>query len=101
MQRKSFRLPGAQPKEQTGLRRPLRRIRDRTSCENTARKRMTSPFRRFRERTLSKERLANRKEGADHKWLQKAVRKRRMLETTSKMKGVASSIQIAEATVTL
>ncbi|KAJ8777421.1 hypothetical protein J1605_014804 [Eschrichtius robustus] len=59
--------------------------RDRTSCENTARKRMTSPFRRFRERTLSRERLANsKKEDAD---LNQAT------ESCEKVKDVGSNIK--------
>ncbi|EPQ07349.1 Rap guanine nucleotide exchange factor 6 [Myotis brandtii] len=59
--------------------------RDRTSCENTARKRMTSPFRRFRERTLSRERLANsKKEDADHN---------QATESSEKVKDVGSNIK--------
>ncbi|TKC42879.1 hypothetical protein EI555_011602, partial [Monodon monoceros] len=59
--------------------------RDRTSCETTARKRMTSPFRRFRERTLSRERLANsKKEDAD---LNQAT------ESCEKVKDVGSNIK--------
>lgn len=59
--------------------------RDRTSSENTARKRMTSPFRRFRERTLSRERLVNsKKEDADHN---------QATESCEKVKGVGSNIK--------
>lgn len=64
--------------------------RDRTSCENTARKRMTSPFRRFRERTLSRERLANsKKEDADHNQAR---------ESCEKVKDVGSNIKDEKGT---
>ncbi|XP_049642666.1 rap guanine nucleotide exchange factor 6 isoform X3 [Suncus etruscus] len=64
--------------------------RDRTSCENTARKRMTSPFRRFRERTLSRERLANsKKEDADHNQAR---------ESCEKVKDVRSNIKDEKGT---
>nr|XP_058134057.1 rap guanine nucleotide exchange factor 6 isoform X8 [Dasypus novemcinctus] len=67
LQKKILQITRSTAKRTDRTEKATEETRDRTSCENTARKRMTSPFRRFRERTLSRERLVNsKKEDADH-----------------------------------
>ncbi|XP_023387661.1 rap guanine nucleotide exchange factor 6 isoform X7 [Pteropus vampyrus] len=67
LQKKILQITRSTAKRTDRTEKATEENRDRTSCENTARKRMTSPFRRFRERALSRERLANsKKEDADH-----------------------------------
>ncbi|XP_051700141.1 rap guanine nucleotide exchange factor 6 isoform X10 [Oryctolagus cuniculus] len=68
LQKKILQITRSTAKRPDSSKKATEENRDRTSCENTSRKRMTSPFRRFRERTLSRERLVNsKKEDADHK----------------------------------
>lgn len=67
MQKKILQITRSTAKRTDRTKKATEENRDRTSCENTTRKRMTSPFRRFRERTLSRERLVNsQKEDPDH-----------------------------------
>ncbi|KAM6224295.1 rap guanine nucleotide exchange factor 6 [Rhynchocyon petersi] len=67
LQKKILQITRSTAKRTDRTEKATEENRDRTICENTARKRMTSPFRRFRERTLSRERLANnQKADADH-----------------------------------
>lgn len=67
LQKKILQITRSTAKRTDRTEKATEENRDRPSCENTTRKRMTSPFRRFRERTLSRERLVNSKtEDADH-----------------------------------
>lgn len=85
MQKKILQITRSTAKRTDRTEKATEENRDRTSCENTARKRMTSPFRRFRERTLSRERLANsKKEDADHN---------QATESCEKVKDVGSNIK--------
>ncbi|XP_014682800.2 rap guanine nucleotide exchange factor 6 isoform X9 [Equus asinus] len=85
LQKKILQITGSTAKRTDRTKKATEENRDRTSCENTARKRMTSPFRRFRERTLSRERLANsKKEDADHN---------QATESCEKVKDVGSNIK--------
>ncbi|XP_063086645.1 rap guanine nucleotide exchange factor 6 isoform X20 [Cavia porcellus] len=59
LQKKILQITRSTAKRTDRTKKATEEDRDRTSCENTTRKRMTSPFRRFRERTLSRERLVN------------------------------------------
>ncbi|XP_036280481.1 rap guanine nucleotide exchange factor 6 isoform X11 [Pipistrellus kuhlii] len=84
LQKKILQITRSTAKRTDSTKKATEENRDRTSCENTARKRMTSPFRRFRERTLSRERLANsKKEDADHN---------QATESSEKVKDVGSNI---------
>ncbi|XP_023568892.1 rap guanine nucleotide exchange factor 6 isoform X8 [Octodon degus] len=68
LQKKILQITRSTAKRTDRTKKATEEDRDRTSCENTARKRMTSPFRRFRERTLSRERLVtSQKEDPDHR----------------------------------
>lgn len=85
LQKKILQITRSTAKRTDRTKKATEENRDRTSCENTARKRMTSPFRRFRERTLSRERLANsKKEDADHN---------QATESCEKVKDVRSNIK--------
>ncbi|XP_059554288.1 rap guanine nucleotide exchange factor 6 isoform X18 [Myotis daubentonii] len=85
LQKKILQITRSTAKRTDRTKKATEENRDRTSCENTARKRMTSPFRRFRERTLSRERLANsKKEDADHN---------QATESSEKLKDVGSNIK--------
>ncbi|XP_047634521.1 rap guanine nucleotide exchange factor 6 isoform X6 [Phacochoerus africanus] len=85
LQKKILQITRSTAKRTDRTEKATEENRDRTSCENTARKRMTSPFRRFRERTLSRERLANsKKEDADHD---------QATESCEKVKDVGSNIK--------
>ncbi|XP_066199488.1 rap guanine nucleotide exchange factor 6 isoform X8 [Saccopteryx leptura] len=85
LQKKILQITGSTAKRTDRTKKATEENRDRTSCENTARKRMTSPFRRFRERTLSRERLVNsKKEDADHN---------QATEICEKVKDVGSNIK--------
>ncbi|XP_010638088.1 rap guanine nucleotide exchange factor 6 isoform X7 [Fukomys damarensis] len=67
LQKKILQITRSTAKRTDRTKKATEEDRDRRSCENTTRKRMTSPFRRFRERTLSRERLVNsQKEDPDH-----------------------------------
>lgn len=67
MQKKILQITGSTAKRTDRTKKSTEENRDRTRCEDTPRRRMTSPFRRFRERTLSRERLVNnQKEDAPH-----------------------------------
>uniref|UniRef100_A0A8C2VWH5 Rap guanine nucleotide exchange factor 6 n=1 Tax=Chinchilla lanigera TaxID=34839 RepID=A0A8C2VWH5_CHILA len=68
LQKKILQITKSTAKRTDRTKKATEEDRDRTSCENTTRKRMTSPFRRFRERTLSRERLVtSQKEDPDHR----------------------------------
>ncbi|XP_044914613.1 rap guanine nucleotide exchange factor 6 isoform X5 [Prionailurus viverrinus] len=85
LQKKILQITRSTAKRTDRTEKATEEDRDRTSCENTARKRVTSPFRRFRERTLSRERLANsKKEDADHN---------QATESCEKVKDVGSNIK--------
>ncbi|XP_037365298.1 rap guanine nucleotide exchange factor 6 isoform X8 [Talpa occidentalis] len=85
LQKKILQITRSTAKRTDRTEKATEENRDRTSFENTARKRMTSPFRRFRERTLSRERLANsKKEDADHN---------QATESCEKVKDVGSNIK--------
>lgn len=88
LQKKILQITRSTAKRTDRTEKATEENRDRTSCENTARERMTSPFRRFRrfrERTLSRERLANsKKEDADHN---------QATESCEKVKDVGSNIK--------
>uniref|UniRef100_A0A8C3YD47 Rap guanine nucleotide exchange factor 6 n=1 Tax=Catagonus wagneri TaxID=51154 RepID=A0A8C3YD47_9CETA len=85
LQKKILQITRSTAKRTDRTEKATEENRDRTSCENTARKRMTSPFRRFRERTLSRERLVNsKKEDADHN---------QATESCEKVKDVGSNIK--------
>ncbi|XP_036758515.2 rap guanine nucleotide exchange factor 6 isoform X11 [Manis pentadactyla] len=85
LQKKILQITRSTAKRTDRTEKATEENRGRTSCENTARKRMTSPFRRFRERTLSRERLANnKKEDADHN---------QATESCEKVKDVGSNIK--------
>eukprot|EP00072_Mus_musculus_P053178 XP_006532630.1 PREDICTED: rap guanine nucleotide exchange factor 6 isoform X9 [Mus musculus] len=67
LQKKILQITGSTAKRTDRTKKATEENRDRTRCEDTTRRRMTSPFRRFRERTLSRERLVNnQKEDAHH-----------------------------------
>ncbi|XP_032767837.1 rap guanine nucleotide exchange factor 6 isoform X6 [Rattus rattus] len=67
LQKKILQITGSTAKRTDRTKKSTEENRDRTRCEDTPRRRMTSPFRRFRERTLSRERLVNnQKEDAHH-----------------------------------
>ncbi|XP_038941863.1 rap guanine nucleotide exchange factor 6 isoform X12 [Rattus norvegicus] len=67
LQKKILQITGSTAKRTDRTKKSTEENRDRTRCEDTPRRRMTSPFRRFRERTLSRERLVNnQKEDAPH-----------------------------------
>lgn len=84
MQKKILQITGSTAKRTDRTKKATEENRDRTSCENTTRKRMTSPFRRFRERTLSRERLVNsQKEDTDHN---------QATDSCEKVKGVGSNL---------
>lgn len=84
LQKKILQITGSTAKRTDRTKKATEENRDRTSCENTTRKRMTSPFRRFRERTLSRERLVNRhKEDTDHN---------QATDSCEKVKGVGSNL---------
>lgn len=83
LQKKILQITGSTAKRTDRTKKATEETRDRTSCENTTRKRVTSPFRRFRERTLSRERLVNgQKEDADHN---------QATDSCESMKGVGSN----------
>ncbi|XP_045678772.1 rap guanine nucleotide exchange factor 6 isoform X5 [Phyllostomus hastatus] len=85
LQKKILQITRSTAKRTDRTKKATEENRDRTSCENTARKRITSPFRRFRERTLSRERLANStKEDADH---------HHAAESSEKVEGVGSNFR--------
>lgn len=85
LQKKILQITRSTAKRTDRTEKATEEDRDRTSCENTARKRVTSPFRRFRERTLSRERLANsKKEDTDHN---------QATESCEKVKDVGSNIK--------
>ncbi|XP_045856234.1 rap guanine nucleotide exchange factor 6 isoform X6 [Meles meles] len=85
LQKKILQITRSTAKRTDRTEKATEENRDRTSCENAAKKRMTSPFRRFRERTLSRERLANnKKEDADH---------HQATESCEKVKDVRSNIK--------
>ncbi|XP_073913277.1 rap guanine nucleotide exchange factor 6 isoform X9 [Castor canadensis] len=88
LQKKILQITGSTAKRTDRTKKATEENRDRTSCENTTRKRMTSPFRRFRERTLSRERLVDsQKEDANH---------HQAADSCEKVKGVGSSIREEE-----
>lgn len=85
LQKKILQITRSTAKRTDRTKKATEENRDRTSCENTARKRITSPFRRFRERTLSRERLASStKADAD---------RHRAAESSEKVEGVGSSVR--------
>ncbi|XP_023372219.1 rap guanine nucleotide exchange factor 6 isoform X2 [Otolemur garnettii] len=85
LQKKILQITRSTAKRTDRTEKATEENRDRPSCENTTRKRMTSPFRRFRERTLSRERLVNsKKEDADHN---------QAAESCEKVKDVRSNIK--------
>lgn len=85
LQKKILQITRSTAKRTDRTEKATEENRDRPSCENTARKRMTSPFRRFRERTLSRERLVNsKKEDTDHN---------QAAESCEKVKDVGSNIR--------
>uniref|UniRef100_A0A8C6EUR3 Rap guanine nucleotide exchange factor 6 n=1 Tax=Marmota marmota marmota TaxID=9994 RepID=A0A8C6EUR3_MARMA len=85
LQKKILQITRSTAKRTDRIKKATEENRDRTSCENTTRKRMTSPFRRFRERTLSRERLVNsQKEDADHN---------QATDSCEKVKDVGSNIK--------
>ncbi|XP_028735847.1 rap guanine nucleotide exchange factor 6 isoform X16 [Peromyscus leucopus] len=84
LQKKILQITGSTAKRTDRTKKATEENRDRTSCETTTRKRMTSPFRRFRERTLSRERLVNsQKEDTDHN---------QAPDSCEKVKGVGSHV---------
>lgn len=84
MQKKILQITGSTAKRTDRTKKATEENRDRTRCEDTTRRRMTSPFRRFRERTLSRERLVNnQKEDAHHN---------QATDSCEKVKGVGSNI---------
>ncbi|XP_055980211.1 rap guanine nucleotide exchange factor 6 isoform X9 [Sorex fumeus] len=90
LQKKILQITKSTAKRTDRIEKATEENRDRTSCENTARKRMTSPFRRFRERTLSRERLVNsKKEDAEHN---------QATESCEKVKDVGSNIKDEKGT---
>ncbi|XP_054999011.1 rap guanine nucleotide exchange factor 6 isoform X9 [Sorex araneus] len=90
LQKKILQITKSTAKRTDRIEEATEENRDRTSCENTARKRMTSPFRRFRERTLSRERLVNsKKEDAEHN---------QATESCEKVKDVGSNIKDEKGT---
>ncbi|XP_012617553.1 rap guanine nucleotide exchange factor 6 isoform X12 [Microcebus murinus] len=85
LQKKILQITRSTAKRTDRTEKATEETRDRPSCENTTRKRMTSPFRRFRERTLSRERLVNsKKEDSDHN---------QATESCEKEKDVGSNIK--------
>ncbi|XP_060033652.1 rap guanine nucleotide exchange factor 6 isoform X7 [Erinaceus europaeus] len=90
LQKKILQITRSTAKRTDRIEKATEENRDRTNCENAARKRMTSPFRRFRERTLSRERLANnKKEDTDHN---------QATESCEKVKDVGSNIKDEKGT---
>ncbi|XP_054411888.1 rap guanine nucleotide exchange factor 6 isoform X19 [Pongo abelii] len=85
LQKKILQITRSTAKRTDSTEKATEENRDRTSCENTTRKRMTSPFRRLRERMLSRERLVNsQKEDTDHN---------QATESCEKVKDVGSNIK--------
>lgn len=90
LQKKILQITKSTAKRTDRIEEATEENRGRTSCENTARKRMTSLCRRFRERTLSRERLVNsKKEDAEHN---------QATESCEKVKDVGSNIKDEKGT---
>nr|XP_054108546.1 rap guanine nucleotide exchange factor 6 isoform X24 [Callithrix jacchus] len=85
LQKKILQITRSTAKRTDSTEKATEENRERTSCENTTRKRMASPFRRLRERMLSRERLVDsKKEDTDHN---------QATESCEKVKGVGSNIK--------